>query len=107
MAIIHVENGELDKHLQTDKVVLLNFSATWCGPCKYFARTLEELDKQLGNQVQIVKIDINKNEQLAQEFGVMSIPDSRFYFNNKYGQNFVGITDLEELKKQVLAIKGQ
>ncbi|WP_342601916.1 thioredoxin family protein [Peribacillus sp. FSL E2-0159] len=107
MAIIYVENGELEQHLQTDKVVLLNFTATWCGPCNYFAPTLEELDEQLGDQVQIVKVDINKNEELAQEFDVMSIPNSRFYFKNKFGQSFVGIADLEELKKQVLAIKGQ
>ncbi|MCR8928828.1 thioredoxin domain-containing protein [Priestia megaterium] len=107
MAIVYVENGELEQHLQTDKVVLLNFTATWCGPCNYFAPTLEELDKQLGDQVQIVKVDINKNEELAQEFGVMSIPNSRFYYKNKFGHPFMGIVDLEEMKKQVLAIKEQ
>jgi thioredoxin 1 len=107
MAIIYVKNEELEKHLETDKLVLLNFSASWCGPCNYFTPTLENLDKELGDKVQIIKVDVDDNPELAQEYDVMSIPNSRFYFKNKFSKPFMGITELEDLKKQVLAIKGE
>ncbi|MCC2529644.1 thioredoxin family protein [Bacillus halotolerans] len=105
MTIIKVTDGNLEKNLNTDKVVLLNFSASWCGPCRVFAETLEEFDKEYGDKVQVVKVDVDENPELAEEFGVMSIPNTRFYSNNKFEKPFAGIVGIAQLKEEVSKIK--
>ncbi|MBM7605700.1 thioredoxin [Metabacillus litoralis] len=55
-------------------VVLVDFWAPWCGPCKMIAPVLEELDTDMGDKVKIVKVDVDENQETAGKFGVMSIP---------------------------------
>ncbi|WP_226667115.1 thioredoxin [Metabacillus litoralis] len=55
-------------------VVLVDFWAPWCGPCKMIAPVLEELDTDMGEKVKIVKVDVDENQETAGKFGVMSIP---------------------------------
>jgi thioredoxin 1 len=55
-------------------LVLADFWAPWCGPCKMIAPVLEELDSEMGEKVKIVKIDVDENQETAQKYGVMSIP---------------------------------
>ncbi len=57
-----------------DKPVILNFHALWCGPCRMFTPTLEATQKELGNTVQMYRINIDKERELAQIFGAASIP---------------------------------
>lgn len=55
-------------------LVLVDFWATWCGPCKMIAPVLEELDTEIGDKLKIVKVDVDENQEIAQKFEVMSIP---------------------------------
>ncbi|MBA4538310.1 thioredoxin [Bacillus aquiflavi] len=55
-------------------LVLADFWAPWCGPCKMIAPVLEELDAEMGEKVKIVKVDVDENQETAAKFGVMSIP---------------------------------
>ncbi|MBU8879619.1 thioredoxin [Bacillus sp. FJAT-29790] len=55
-------------------LVLADFWAPWCGPCKMIAPVLEELDSEMGEKVKIVKVDVDENQETAGKFGVMSIP---------------------------------
>lgn len=73
MAIVH----STDQSFTTDTekgLVLADFWAPWCGPCKMIAPVLEELDSELGETVKIVKVDVDENQETAGKFGVMSIP---------------------------------
>ena len=75
--LIHFENENL-KDLIKDGKVIVDFFATWCGPCQMAGPVLEEIAKEHSN-IKVIKIDIDKHEDIAREYGVMSVPTFVFY----------------------------
>lgn len=70
-----VNTAEFDELIaQSETPVLVDFFATWCGPCKMLAPVLEEVAEQVQGKAQVVKVDIDESPELAQRYGVMSVP---------------------------------
>lgn len=94
--IIDINEKDFDAAI-AEGVVLVDFWATWCGPCKMQGAILESKLALMKPELKIVKVDIDSNLTLAQKFGIMSIPALRIFKNGNLVKSFDGVTKAEEL----------
>tara|TARA_B100001287_G_scaffold276827_1_gene289825 strand:+ start:3150 stop:3446 length:297 start_codon:yes stop_codon:yes gene_type:complete len=66
--------GKFDELINSEKPTLVDFYATWCGPCKMMSPLLEEVATELGESTKIIKVDIDKNRDAAAQYGIRSVP---------------------------------
>ena len=95
MEIIHLTNENF-KELINEKV-LVDFYANWCGPCKMIAPELERAE----SDIKVIKVDVDEFEDLAREYGVMSIPTLILFDNGKEVKRTIGFIDKERIEKFV------
>lgn len=93
---MEVKNFQEDV-LEATLPVLVDFYADWCGPCKMVAPVLEELEAEYGEKLKIVKINVDKETELAQQFRVVSIPTMMVFENGELRDSFMGYRSKEEL----------
>lgn len=96
MAVQHLTSADFDSAISTGRCVV-DFWATWCGPCRMQAPILEEFDKQMEGRVRVCKLDVDEVPAIAQRFGVMSIPTLIAFKDGKQLSKEVGVTSCEEL----------
>ncbi len=85
-----INENEFEKEI-SEGLVLVDFFATWCGPCRMMSMILEEIEEEMPGKVKIVKVDVDENESLARKFGIMSIPTLILFENGKLYEKHVGI----------------
>ena len=83
--------------LKSEKPVLVDFYADWCGPCNAMAPVIEELATELDGKAKVGKINVDENSDIAVEYNVMSIPTLIIFQNGKEEKRLVGLRDKEEL----------
>lgn len=111
MAVRSVDEITFEEAINSGKLVLVDFWATWCGPCKMLAPILEEVSEEIdANEVEIVKLDIDQNVKLARKYGVMSVPTVVAFKDGKGVLKAVGarpkediLTLIDEAKKRLEA----
>ncbi|MEG2119764.1 MAG: thioredoxin [Pseudoflavonifractor sp.] len=91
MAVIHFKKEGLDKALAANGVIMVDFWATWCGPCKMLAPVIEDLAGKYEGKATVGKVDIDEQEELAGRYGVMSIPTIVFFKDGKEIARKVGV----------------
>ncbi len=91
MNIIHATTGAFDKILRSDKPVLVDFWATWCGPCRMMAPILDQIAEEVGDRAIVCKVDVDAEPALAQEYGVMSIPTLIVFKDGEIAAQTVGV----------------
>lgn len=101
MAILHV-NDQTFTDGTKEGVVLTDFWAPWCGPCKMIAPVLEEIDHEWGDKVKITKLNVDENPETQREFGVMSIPTLILFKDGNVVGKVVGYQPKEALTEFIL-----
>ena len=93
---------------QFDGVVLADFYADWCGPCRMLSPMLEKLaGENTDDKIKFVKINVDQNQELAGKFGVMGIPTVAFFNKGKYAGEQVGVATPEFYKKALEQVKNR
>ncbi|MCI1580897.1 MAG: thioredoxin [Clostridium beijerinckii] len=95
-----VDNNEFVNEIKSG-VTVVDFFATWCGPCKMISPILEELSEEMREKVNFIKIDVDKSVDLADEYHISSIPTVVIFKNNEKVNQFVGFLPKEEIKRLI------
>lgn len=83
--------------IKQDKPVLIDFYATWCGPCKMMSPILADVKNELGEKITIIKVDVDKNQSLATKFQIRGVPTLVLYKNNQMVWRQSGVIQKNEL----------
>ncbi len=90
--------------IASEKPVIVDFYAEWCGPCKAFAPVLQDLKAELGDSAQIVKIDVDKNQELSVKMKVNSIPTVMIFQNGELKFRERGAQTKQKLKNEIFKL---
>ncbi len=95
------DNNFKQEVLDSDKIVLVDFWAPWCGPCQMMGPILEELAQKMGDEYKIVKLNVDENPNTASQYGIMSIPSLKIFKNGQVVKEFVGVQDGGVLEEEL------
>jgi len=90
--------------IAVDKPVLIDFFAEWCGPCKMMPPILEQVKDELGDNVKIIKIDVDKNQNLAAKYQVRGVPTLMIFKNGKQVWKQSGVVQKQELVRLLKSV---
>ena len=96
-----------DEVLNSDQPVLVDFWATWCGPCRTIAPTIEKLAADYQGRAKIVKLDVDNNPQTAMKYGIRSIPSLLFFKDGRPVDQMVGVVAERVLADKLDTLAGQ
>lgn len=102
MEITLTKSNFTEEVLNSNKKVVVDFWATWCGPCRMLAPELEKFANDFSSQVKVGKVNVDDEMELAMQFGIEVIPTLIVFENGKAVQKISGYFDYEELKQKLL-----
>lgn len=102
MSVLKITSENFEEEvLKSDKTVLIDFYADWCGPCRMMGPIVEEIANTVGENVKVGKVNVDDNQELAVKFGIMSIPTLIIFKNGKPVESLIGVRDKAEIMEKL------
>ena len=102
MSVIVLSEQNFDEEVKkSDKKVLVDFYADWCGPCKMMAPAIEKIAEEVSEYAKVGKVNVDDSPEIAEEFGIMSIPTLLIFENGKIIHKHDGVTDKDTLMSEL------
>ena len=87
--------------VQSDRLTLVDFGATWCGPCKKLHPIMIELATEYGEKIKVVEVDVGDSPQTAMKFGITGVPQLLFFSNGKVKETVVGLLPKSKIEEKI------
>lgn len=97
----HVDDKNFQELVYTSKAAIVDFWATWCGPCRQLQPVLEDLEEEFGDQINIFKYNVDENHEISSEFGIRAIPSILFFKNGKLVETKIGFINKNNFKSLI------
>ncbi len=91
MSLVFTEENFQKEVLESDIPVVVDFWAVWCGPCKMLTPTLDQIAAEFEGKAKVGKVNVDENQQLAAQYGIMSIPTVMIFKDGKVMEQFIGV----------------
>jgi len=103
--LLHVTDDSFDNEvLQSSIPVLVDFWATWCGPCRMIAPIIEDLANELDGKLKVCKLDVDNNQKVALQYGIRSIPSIFIFKNGEVVENIIGAVPKAQIQARLQGI---
>lgn len=96
-----IKEDEFNELISNNKLVFVDFFATWCPPCKMLGPVLDDVNEELGDKIVMVKINVDENEKISRKFGVISIPTMIIFKDGESVSKFIGYRDYEQVVEEI------
>lgn len=98
---LQITDATLEEVLQTNKLVVIDFWASWCGPCKMIGPIIEEVSEEYEDKVIVGKVDVDNNDEAAAKYGIRNIPTILFIKNGEIVDKVVGVVPKKSLIEKI------
>jgi thioredoxin 1 len=101
---IKLDESNFDREINSDKPVLVDFWAEWCGPCKLIAPLLDEIAREKADAIKVAKVNVDENQSLSFKYNIRAIPSLLFFKNGQLRDQVTGMTSKKDLLTRLEAL---
>lgn len=99
--VAYVQESEFDTLLREEKVVVVDFTASWCGPCRLVSPLMDRLADEYKDRAKVVKVDVDNNKPIFKKFGLRSIPAVLIFQEGELAEKIIGVSAYEQFSSAI------